>query len=427
MVERFRYVKPLLFLLALALIVWEYITSGRSWLDYRIGAWTIGLAALSFLFVLEGYFRGTPGASQVALVYVLWPLAYMIWIAGLTQERVLSGIDRVAVVSTLFIGAYGCLYLLTELKIIPEIGIVSALSFDWDSQAFNSEEGFTWMQFAGLNSLPFLLPYVMSRLALSTPNSRRGWRGALLWAATIVGIVIAVAASRRALLLLVGLTPAFILFFRSFQPEAEKKVNRRALISISLLFCGGIVLAFIALGAVYRVELSSFWDRFISGFDLSALSSDESGGGAVRREQLMALVRGWSEHPLLGAGHGATAVAYGSIRSDTMPWAYELSYLALLYQIGMVGVLAYAAGVVWIFRRGIGLIREGGKTGRMMIHMLVGLSGALLCHATNPYMDRWDSMWMIFLPLAVINFRMSISRTLSTARLLASGSTVRAT
>ena len=68
--------------------------------------------------------------------------------------------------STLFIGLYGCLYWLTQLGIVPDIGVASALSFGWETQAFGAHEGYTQMALAGMNSLPFLLPYVMASLAI---------------------------------------------------------------------------------------------------------------------------------------------------------------------------------------------------------------------------------------------------------------------
>jgi O-antigen ligase len=87
-----------------------------------------------------------------------------------------------------------------------------------------------------------------------------------------------------------------------------------------------------------------------------------------------------------------------------MPWSYELGYLALLYQIGLVGLLAYAAAVLWVFRRCIESVRVGGEYSRLMIAMLVGLSSALLAHGVDPYLDRFDGMWMFFLPLGALNF-----------------------
>ena len=86
-----------------------------------------------------------------------------------------------------------------------------------------------------------------------------------------------------------------------------------------------------------------------------------------------------------------------------MPWAYELTYLALLFQTGLVGTGFYTAGVIWIYVTGIGVLRGGGPLGRMMFPTLVGLSCFLIANGTNPYLPRFDGLWVIFLPVALIN------------------------
>jgi O-antigen ligase len=172
-----------------------------------------------------------------------------------------------------------------------------------------------------------------------------------------------------------------------------------------LLF--GIVTIFLALNSVYQFDLTAIWDRLVTGFTISVQSPDDD--AVARHQQLVALLRGWLDHPFLGVGHGASV--YGSIRRETAPWAYELGYVALLFQTGIVGVAAYAAGVLWVFFCAVKIIKGGGELGQMMIPMLVGFCSALIAHATNPYLDRFDGMWMFFLPIAVISHLLSVPRT----------------
>jgi hypothetical protein len=292
---------------------------------------------VSFFFVIEGFLAMTPGASSVVGVYIVWPIIYTFWIAGLAQHRLLLGIHRTTVVATLFICVYGCLYLLTQLNILPETRLLSSLSVGWESEAFGSHEGYTQMQFAGMNSLPFLLPYVMASIATQVPSAgRHVFRQICIWTAGILGWIVVLAAGRRALFLLVFLTPLLVLFFRSFQPEREKSLNRRSVIMLCGLFVIGVVVLFVGLSFIYQFDIFAIWDHFVTGLDLSSQTIDA--GAILRHEQFFALVRGWLEHPILGAGHGASA--FGSIRSETMPWAYELSYLAILFQTGLVGFTA---------------------------------------------------------------------------------------
>lgn len=397
-------VKASLLAALLVAIALEYFTRGCSRLDGRVILWTVSLSMIGFFFILRGMLAGNPGASALISVYVLWPLVFTLWIAGLAGIPILAGVHRTVVASTFFIGLYGCLYWLTQLGIVPDIGVASALSFGWETQAFGAHEGYTQMALAGMNSLPFLLPYVMASLAIpyAQQNPHRFW-GILAWAACGSAWFTVLAGGRRALFLVTFLAPLLILTARRFQPAAERVSNRRSLTTFCLVFAVVLVILFAGLSSIYDFDLPGVWDHFVTSVDLSAQTADEH--ATERRQQAIALFRGWLEKPLLGAGLGASAL--GSIRSETTPWAYELSYLMLLYQTGLAGFAAYTAGVVWIFVLGLRIVREGGPLGRMMIPMLVGCSGLLIANATNPYLGKFDGMWMLFLPLAVVNYRLS--------------------
>jgi O-antigen ligase len=259
------------------------------------------------------------------------------------------------------------------------------------------------MAIVGMNSLPFLVPYVMASAAIKSPWSGSGpfWK-VCLWAACVLGWVTILAAGRRALFLVVLSTPPLIFLPVLFLPGEEKAAGKRRVIKFTALLALAVTLIFVVLALIYEVDRGAVWEQFTNGFDLSAQTQD--GDAVERRQQLIALSRGWLERPLFGAGLGASVL--GSIRSETTPWAYELYYLALLYQTGLVGFLAYAAGVTWIFWRGLAIVREGGRGAQLMIPMLVGFSGLLIANATNPYLGKFDEMWTLFLPLAVINRRL---------------------
>ena len=120
------------------------------------------------------------------------------------------------------------------------------------------------------------------------------------------------------------------------------------------------------------------------------------------------------DNPLLGAGHGVPV--YGSVRSAETPWNYELYYLAILYQTGLVGIFAYGAGVLWIYWMGIRVIRSGGSLSALMVPSLVGMSSNLIASAGDHiYLPRFDGLWTIFFPLAVINFWLVRTPTLNSS------------
>ena len=93
--------------------------------------------------------------------------------------------------------------------------------------------------------------------------------------------------------------------------------------------------------------------------------------------------------------------------------------MALLYQTGLLGFTAYAAGVGWIYWMGLRVIREGGYLSALMVACLTGMTSVLIADATNPYLDNFDGMWAVFFPLAVINlcFKTQSSQLYISARL----------
>jgi O-antigen ligase len=117
-----------------------------------------------------------------------------------------------------------------------------------------------------------------------------------------------------------------------------------------------------------------------------------------RVEQADPLWSGFTSHPVLGNGLGA-ALPSGFERSQDFPWSFELTYLQILFQMGVVGLLA----VLWLPARGIWFagrelidserIRAGPLAG------LGGLAGILACTATNPLL--LTSVGMLALVMAI--------------------------
>jgi hypothetical protein len=395
------YVRMFLLAAIAATVVLAIVKTGRAGLHPTIALWTYSLSALSFLFVLEGFFAGAPGAAKTISVYVVFPMIYALMIAGVRNDRVLSGLFKTLTVSTICIAIYSLVYLLIQTKILPESNVFNLISFDWDWQAFGLHDEYIGMTFPGLTSLAFLVPFVLAALVTCTPRAEApSFRRAWLWTAAFLSLVSVLISARRALYLVTLTAPFLALVFLSFQPMPQRRSSRKALVRVTAAGVLAIMISLVSLNVIYGVTLSGLADRFSMGFNFSPTAEDT--GTTERRVQFHALVEGWMANPILGAGHGAPA--FGSIRSEERPWLYELYYLALLYQTGLVGFTAYAAGIFWIYWMGVRVIRAGGQLSALMVACLVGMSSFLIANATNPYLAGLDGMWAIFLPLALINF-----------------------
>lgn len=70
---------------------------------------------------------------------------------------------------------------------------------------------------------------------------------------------------------------------------------------------------------------------------------------------------------------------------------------------GIVGVLIYGLVVEWVFIKGIMVMRRAPETAGLLIATLSGLACFLVTNATNPYLQQFDYLWVLFLPIAVLN------------------------
>ena len=369
-------------------------------LDSAVAAWTSFFVALGCLLVVRGLFEAAPGAWKMVTVQVLWPIIYLALLGSVASFRKLVGLERVLILAAIFIPAYGLLYMASEMGLLPGIGYIGLSSFR-DEQALGLYDNYIQIAIHGLSSMSFLLPYILAMLVTyrGSEKSARIWR-VLLWIALLFGISLMLISGRRVLLLVTILAPLLIFGFCFFQPDAQRIRNQKFVLRVAVVaLCGAIALTFV-ISLMHEVKLAQIFGELADSFDFG--STTQSDSASDRRLQYFALLKGWHEHPIIGAGLGMPA--YGSIRSETVPWAYELSYLALLFQTGLVGLLAYAAGVIWIYCLGTRVIKEGGILGQMMVPLLVGMTCFLIANATNPYLGKFDGLWTLFLPIAVINY-----------------------
>lgn len=364
---------------------------GRIDLHPSVLAATLMFCVIGLAFMLLGALRAEPGALRVGTVYVVWPLVYMILVAGSADSRVLYGLARVLVAAGVAIGLYGLSYVLYAAGILPE-----GLYLDLDQgQSIGFYEGFVEVNLYSLASLLFLVPFLLAALVFwrgSSSPVHRVW----LWIAFLLSALLAVLSGRRALLTVLGLAPLVIFFIWSVTPGGLRPRPRSVLPAlIGIVFLAA--LTGIYLGIAFDLRWKAIVAMVASGFDFAGLDPSSS----ARAEQFRVLVDQWTRSPLFGAGHGASAASL--LRSEEMPWAYELSYVALLYQTGLVGLIAYAAGIAWMFTMGLKLLRSGHPHGRLLAPVLAGTALFLVGNATNPYLVKYDYLWVIFLPVGMIN------------------------
>lgn len=108
---------------------------------------------------------------------------------------------------------------------------------------------------------------------------------------------------------------------------------------------------------------------------------------SLRYEQVSELLDGVGRHPVIGSGLGAVLPS-GYRRSTETPWSFELAYLQLLFQGGIVGLALLA----WLPMRVIrGTVRQlmAGRSADATVAGTAGVGamiGLLVTYASNPYL-----------------------------------------
>lgn len=386
----YQSIKAVLLFIVLFIIIISFFRKQKPRLHISVLSWTLVVTITGAFFLFIGSLNGTAGALRVTTVYFIWPWVYTLFIAGISRPHLIDGLIKVLLFSAIAVEIYILTYIFYSFNLLP-----SFLYVELDlRQAIGFHNGYIEYSIDSLSLLVFFLPFALAGILVWTKNSNLPISRSLLWIEFIIGILLALLSGRRALWLSLAFSGLISIPFSQLLPQVKTNSKRRLFI-IALAITLFSVYIFNYLKSSFDLDISAMVEYFTAGFDSSR---DES--TAIRENQFYALVEGWLNSPFFGAGHGAEASV---IRSAEQPWSYELSYIALLYHTGLIGILIYAGSIAWIYWMGIKVIRSGDRLGLYMFPVLVGTSSFLLANATNPYLTKYDYMWVIFLPLGLIN------------------------
>lgn len=353
--------------------------------------WTLYYVALGVGFAFYGLLQDAPGGWFLMAIYGAFPLVYILFVGGAKSLSIIRKLESTMVIGGTAFSIYVMYFVLWALGWVPH-----SMFFKLDeAQGVGLYDGWVHLRLYAISGLVFFVPFSLAALTLFSdrdlPLISRRW----LWVAVATGCVATVLSGRKALVLVVAVAPVFILIFRRFLPYSEQRATSRRVAWV--VFVGALMLL---AGGVYLQQKVGFdfgrvLDVVESGF---RFSSDI--GANERSKQFSVLIQEWLERPLFGWGWGQGARAMA--RSER-PWEYELQYLLLLFSTGMVGFVAYCAGIVWTFLTGLRIIKGGGEYARHMLPLLVGLTSILVANGTNPYLPAFGNLWMLFLPIALVN------------------------
>ena len=182
-----------------------------------------------------------------------------------------------------------------------------------------------------VSSLIFLIPFLTAFILLT---NKFELKKLIL---VLVMLVLILLTGRRAFFLSYGFSLVFLVFIALYLRKDLQTNIFRKLYGVIFFFAISLI-AFVSFSGI---DLQIYIEKFYSIFDFSSNDSN-----LERVYQFRALYEGITNAPLFGSGAGAAA-EYS--RSSEQPWAYELSYVALMFQYGILGFMTYLLGIVYIF------------------------------------------------------------------------------
>lgn len=370
-------------------------------LNPQVAKWAMILSLTCFFFIVLGLIRDAPGAMDIRSLYFLAPVLFVALISTISSQG-LRMIMATLVTAAVAVGLYGAMFIANAKGWWPD-------AFYWklhQGQAIAFYNGYVEFNLYSISTMVVLVP--MLAVALIEWRDRSSPLAKIwLWVGFVACFGLAILSGRRVLWVVLMMTPLIYVTLLMFLPKERLRLRLRLLLSSRLIAVSTAV--FLLLSTTFELDAEKMFAYLISGvptsqtLDVSAspeVSASPDVSASLRYQQALALWHGWQARPWLGHGHGAVAVV---IRNEERPWQYELSYLALLFHTGIVGILLYASCIAWIYWQGLQVIRYSDSYGAWMLASLTGTSAILIAHATNPYLYTLDSMWSVFLPVAIIN------------------------
>lgn len=337
---------------------------------------SIFFSFVGIIWVVYGLSLNNPGALSMLTVMVLYPLLFCFFCGFYYHEASLS-------LLRLFIFAGWTLFVIDIMVVIDYVYLnfgfyqVMVNIFGDNSVVVDNATRYFKFTIPNITSLIFILPFLISSLIFGKVYKSR-------FALLLLLILVAIMSGRRALLVTMIIAPIISVIITS--GVWERRVAWKIL-SVFTLFIS-VIVVFYSIHPDYFVEMVS-----------NIFNFSDNKSNLERKYQFDALIDGFMLHPIFGNGAGAVA---SYIRSDMQPWAYELSYIAFLFQFGILGILSYFIGFVFIITFLIKQVKVKGRDSFEFFY-LAGFLSFIMANASNPYLMKFDYMWVIFIPLALYN------------------------
>lgn len=355
--------------------------------DKEIFLLTLLYTLVGFVWSFYGLLFDNPGGLRVLTVMGIYPLLFLALSFWITIYNI-NNIAKLFFVISIFIVVIQASFILSSLGILPLFIYDVLKTLSDNSDGISIGDAHILFTLPNVSSLIFLIPFFSAFILLS---NKLEIKSLIL---VLVMLVLILLTGRRAFFLSYGFSLVFLVFI-SLYLRKDLQTNIFKKLFVVMLFFVMSLFAFISFSGI---ELQIYIEKFYSILDFSSNDSN-----LERVYQFRALYEGIANTPLFGSGAGAAAEY---TRSSEQPWAYELSYVAFIFHYGMLGFMIYLSGIVYIFVSLLKICKDkivSRDVKVSIVSFLAGFVAFLVANSTNPYLMKFDYMWVIFIPVMIIN------------------------
>jgi hypothetical protein len=374
-----------------------FIVEGKK-IDSTVLFFLVSFSLLALFFTFRGVLYNAPGAIRVLTVMWLWPMLFT-FIGILFGNKNNENYYKPFLNSFLFVNYFLLLQCLLVFY-ANLFGLSHIISVLFGNIATGEYSNLPKYSISSLSTLVYTAPFCIALFFyLFVYKMMKENKKIVMHLFFILPIILIVTflSGRKAIFIEIISAPFLMtisLLLINFS-VGLKNILRLLCITMGILLLILLMLVFLKNNII-----SNILTYISSGFDFhNSINMDSY----VRYLQFHSLITAWYQHPLLGAGFGNHT---DFVRDPQQPWAYELFYVALLYQVGIIGILFYFMGIIWIIFQMLKICKkyQGSLYGAFVFSTLSGVIFFLIANATNPYLGKFSYMWVIFLPVAIINY-----------------------
>ena len=388
-------VRGALLVICLGIALFEFV-QGKALLSRALLLWLLFYLIVALSFSFRGMVFNADGAIRVLSTQALWPVVFTFLAMSLKSMEDIYFTFRVILYGGVGVG------LIALLVFIVHLHLISPALLTYVGQThIGSYAGGELFKYANpsISTSVYVFPFslaIMFYLFQYRSLAQSLKINKLLYMSLLLTIVVIIFSGRKVAFLQLPLFFIVLLLIQFFVAPGSLMRSLRKLIWCLLGFI--VIVGLVSWFKVFPVN--KIFVYIAQGFNFSSAVNMDA---HVRYLEFFSLISGWLLHPIIGSGYGAHAVY---IVSPSMPWAYELTYIALLFQLGLLGLLAYVCGIAYLIFELVRICRTnpGSVLGMIAFSSLMAMILFLIANATNPYLTKFSYMWILVFPVAIINY-----------------------